>query len=128
MVSLGLSISVLSRPGLLLPLCSERNSFTCKDGEPAGHGGGRPGVNPRAQPCFWHFVGQRALEHLLGWEREGYANCTLVAAEAAKKGEGTLLPFNGRQNLWLSCCVGLFMGTLCNKSLPVNLGNFPVCF
>ena len=20
-----------------------------------------------AQPCFWHFVGQRALEHLLGW-------------------------------------------------------------
>ena len=81
-----------------------------------------------AQPCFWHFVGQRALEHLLGWEREGYANCTLVAAEAAKKGEGTLLPFNGRQNLWLSCCVGLFMGTLCNKSLPVTLGNFPVCF
>ena len=39
-----------------------------------------------AQPCFWHFVGQRALEHLLGWEREGYANCTLVPAEAAKKG------------------------------------------
>ena len=27
-------------------------------------------------------MGQRALEHLLGWEREGYANCTLVAAEA----------------------------------------------
>ena len=24
-----------------------------------------------AQPCFWHFVSQRALEHLLGWEREG---------------------------------------------------------
>ena len=43
-----------------------------------------------AQPCFWHFVGQRALEHLLGWEREGYANCTLVAAEAAKKGGGHL--------------------------------------
>ena len=36
--------------------------------------------------------------------------------------EGTLLPFNGRQNLWLSCCTGLFMGTLCNKSLPVTLG------
>ena len=30
-----------------------------------------------AQPCFWHFVGQRALEHLLGWEREGCTNCTL---------------------------------------------------
>ena len=43
-----------------------------------------------AQPCFWHFVGQRALEHLLGWEREGYANCTLVPAEAAKKGGGHL--------------------------------------
>ena len=43
-----------------------------------------------AQLCFWHFVGQRALEHLLGWEREGYANCTLVAAEAAKKGGGHL--------------------------------------
>ena len=43
-----------------------------------------------AQPCFWHFVGQWALEHLLGWEREGYANCTLVAAEAAKKGGGHL--------------------------------------
>ena len=43
-----------------------------------------------AQPCFWHFVGQRALEHLLGWEREGYANCTLVAAEAAKKRGGHL--------------------------------------
>ena len=25
-----------------------------------------------------------------------------------RRGEGTLLPFNGRQNLWLSCCVGLF--------------------
>lgn len=46
-VFLGLSISVLCRPGLLLPLCSERNSFTCKDGELAGHGGGRAGVNPR---------------------------------------------------------------------------------
>ena len=33
---------------------------------------------------------QRALEHLLGWEREGYANCTLVAAEAAKKRGGHL--------------------------------------
>ena len=43
-----------------------------------------------AQPCLWHFVGQRALEHLLGWEREGYANCTLLAAEAAKKGGGHL--------------------------------------
>ena len=43
-----------------------------------------------AQSCFWHFVGQRALEHLLGWEREGYANCTLVAAEAAKKWGGHL--------------------------------------
>ena len=32
----------------------------------------------------------RALEHLLGWEREGYANCTLVAAEAAKKRGGHL--------------------------------------
>ena len=42
-----------------------------------------------AQPYFWHFVGQRALEHLLGWEREGYANCTLVATEAAKKGGGS---------------------------------------
>ena len=30
-----------------------------------------------AQTCFWHFVGQRALEHLLGWEREGSANCTV---------------------------------------------------
>ena len=30
-----------------------------------------------AQPCFWHFVGQQALEHLLGWEREGSAHCTL---------------------------------------------------
>ena len=39
-----------------------------------------------------------------------------------RRGEGTLLPFNGRQNLWLSCCTVLFMGTLCNKSLPVNLG------
>ena len=26
------------------------------------------------QPCFWHFVSQRALEHLLGWEREGSIN------------------------------------------------------
>ena len=43
-----------------------------------------------AQPCFWHVVGQRALEHLLGWEREGYANCTLVAAEAAKNWGGHL--------------------------------------
>ena len=25
-----------------------------------------------------------------------------------RSGEGTLLPFNGRQNLWLSCCMGLF--------------------
>ena len=31
----------------------------------------------RAQPCFWHFVSQRALEHLLGWEREGSTDCTL---------------------------------------------------
>ena len=38
------------------------------------------------------------------------------------------MAFNGRQNLWMSCCVGLFMGTLCNNSLPVTLGNFPVCF
>ena len=30
-----------------------------------------------AQPCFWHFVSQRALEHLLGWEREGSTDCTL---------------------------------------------------
>ena len=30
-----------------------------------------------AQPCFWHFVSQRALEHLLGWEREGSKDCTL---------------------------------------------------
>ena len=30
-----------------------------------------------AQPCFWHFVGQRALDHLLGWEREGSTDCTL---------------------------------------------------
>ena len=30
-----------------------------------------------AQPCFWHFGGQRALDHLLGWEREGSTNCTL---------------------------------------------------
>ena len=30
-----------------------------------------------AQPCFWQFVGQRALEHLLGWEREGSTDCTL---------------------------------------------------
>ena len=30
-----------------------------------------------AQPCFWHFVSQRALEHLLGWEREGSMDCTL---------------------------------------------------
>ena len=43
-----------------------------------------------AQTCFWHFVGQRALEHLLGWEREGSANWTLVAAQAAKKGGGHL--------------------------------------
>ena len=42
------------------------------------------------EPCFWHFVGQWALEHLLGWEREGSANCTLVAAQAAKKGGGHL--------------------------------------
>ena len=28
-----------------------------------------------AQPCFWHFVGQRALEQLLGGEREGSTNC-----------------------------------------------------
>src|SRR5574337_1855938 len=30
-----------------------------------------------AQPCFWHFGGQRALDHLLGWEREGSTNSTL---------------------------------------------------
>ena len=30
-----------------------------------------------AQPCFWHFVGQQALEHLLGWEREGSAHFSL---------------------------------------------------
>ena len=80
-----------------------------------------------AQPCFWHFVGQRALEHLLGWEREWSVNSTLVAAQAAKKGGGQLAALSW-QNLWLSCCMGLFMGTLCNKSLPVTLGNFPVCF
>ena len=28
-------------------------------------------------PDHLHFVGQRALEHLLGWEREGSTNCTL---------------------------------------------------
>ena len=38
-----------------------------------------------------------------------------------------MLPFHGRQILWLSCCVGFVMGTLCNKSLQVTLGNFPVC-
>ena len=52
------------------------------------------GQNPEFWPAgpalFWHFVGQWALEHLLGWEREGYANCTLVAAEAAKKWGGHL--------------------------------------
>ena len=30
-----------------------------------------------AQPCFWHFGGQQALDHLLGWEREGSTTCTL---------------------------------------------------
>ena len=28
-------------------------------------------------PLVWHFGGQRALDHLLGWEREGSTNCTL---------------------------------------------------
>lgn len=51
----GPSFSVLSGPGLrtdnnlLLPLCSDRNSFTCKDGELAGHGGGRARANPREE-------------------------------------------------------------------------------
>ena len=39
---------------------------------------------------FLIYFCQRALEHLLGWEREGYANCTLVAAKATKKGGGHL--------------------------------------
>ena len=26
---------------------------------------------------IWHFVSQQALEHLLGWEREGSTDCTL---------------------------------------------------
>ena len=30
-----------------------------------------------AQPCFWLFVGQGTLDHLLGWETEGSTNCTL---------------------------------------------------
>ena len=30
------------------------------------------------------------MKQLIGWEREGYANCTLVAAEATKKGGGHL--------------------------------------
>ena len=41
---------------------------------------------------------------------------TLVAAQAAKKGGGYLAALSC-QNLWLSCCVGLFMGTLWKKSL-----------
>lgn len=34
---------------LLLSLCSDRNSFTCKDGELAGHGDGRARANPREE-------------------------------------------------------------------------------
>ena len=30
-----------------------------------------------AQPCFWHFVGQWALDYLLGWEREESTDCSL---------------------------------------------------
>ena len=41
---------------------------------------------------------------------------TLVAAQAAKKGGGHLAALSW-QNLWLSSCLGLFMRTLCNKSL-----------
>ena len=40
----------------------------------------------------------------------------LVAAQAAKKGGGHLAALSW-QNLWLSSCVGLFMRTLCNRSL-----------
>ena len=38
----------------------------------------------------------------------------LVAAQAEKKGGGHLAALSW-QNLWLSNCVGLFMGTLCDK-------------
>src|SRR5574340_513933 len=40
-----------------------------------------------AQPCFWHFGGQRALDHLLGWEREGSTNCTLERSEERRVGK-----------------------------------------
>ena len=50
--------------------------------------------------------------NIQGWFPLG----TLVAAQAAKKGGGHLAALSW-PNLWLSCCVGLFKGTLCNKSL-----------
>ena len=42
--------------------------------------------------------------------------CNPIDAQAAKKGGGYLAALSC-QNLWLSCCVGLFMGTLWKKSL-----------
>ena len=48
------------------------------------------GATRRARGCFWHFVGQRALEHLLGWEREGSANCPLATPTVLL---GFLLPW-----------------------------------
>ena len=57
---------------------------------------------------------------------------TLMAAQAAKKGGGHLAALSW-QNLWLSSCVGLFMRTLCNKSLVVwnwiirTCKNFKLC-
>ena len=50
--------------GFILP-----GDFTCRDFNPYS--------GQLAQPCFWHFAVQWALDHLLEWEREGATNCTL---------------------------------------------------
>ena len=51
--------------------------------KPASLGSGR-----LAQPCFWVFVGQGTLDHLLGWEREGSTNCTLDWEGLGAGGQG----------------------------------------
>ena len=62
-------LAVGSRPLLLHPFAEKSQSPTVFPSSLVSAG------NPRdrtlnsgrlAQPCFWHFVGQRALEHLLG--------------------------------------------------------------
>ena len=68
-------------------------------------------------PASGTSAAQRALGHLLGWEREGSPNCTLETwwpPRQKRREKGTLLPFQGGSS---GCPTerGLSMVTLCNE-------------